>query len=71
MYLYLQYRIQSKIIQRDKMKLLKILLGATLVAGQGYGNQWEQPSGKSYVEVDEPFHPRTDPSNLIHGFNSL
>merc|ERR1711990_24855 len=32
-------------IQRDKMKLLKILLGAALVAGQQRGNEWEQPSG--------------------------
>merc|ERR1711990_167277 len=33
------------IIQRDKMKLLKILLGAALVAGQQRGNAWEEPSG--------------------------
>merc|ERR1712226_1419583 len=32
-------------IQRDKMKLLKILLGAALVAGQQRGNAWEEPSG--------------------------
>merc|ERR1711917_180642 len=32
-------------IQRDKMKLLKILLGAALVAGQQQGYEWEQPSG--------------------------
>merc|ERR1712136_634028 len=31
-------------IQREKMKLLKIFLGAALVAGQQY-NEWEQPNG--------------------------
>merc|ERR1712136_564386 len=30
-------------IQREKMKLLKIFLGAALVAGQY--NEWEQPNG--------------------------
>jgi len=41
------------------MKLLKILLGAALVAGQQQGYEWEQPSGKIYVD------PRTCRSNLI------
>jgi len=49
------------------MKLLKILLGAALVAGQQRGNAWEEPSGKIYVEVHEPLHPRTDQSSLNHG----
>ena len=43
------------------MKLLKILLGAALVAGQ-QGNEWEQPNGPfGKINVD----PRTGRSNLI------
>lgn len=35
------------------MKLLKILLGAALVAGQQQDNEWEQPNGpfgKIYID---------------------
>ena len=44
------------------MKLLKIFLGAALVAGQQQYNEWEQPNGPfGKINVD----PRTGRSNLI------